>query len=243
MVLQALYPTKSAVSPVEKPAGGETPTVLLGYKSMSEYESDGESGDGEQHECPTCSRNFNSARGMKIHHKQAHGQSIAKHAHGKVECPTCGDMFAQERFMSSHHKQAHGESVAGVEVKCAYCGNPTTKIPARIRACDRDFCGVRCRAAWQAQQTGADTNNWRGGFDHGYGYAWGHQREKALERDGRQCVVCGRGKEDIGREPDVHHIVRKGDFDDPETAHELDNLVMLCREHHHEWEGIPLRPQ
>ena len=55
-----------------------------------------------------------------------------------------------------------------------------------------------------------------------YGPGWGrrHKRE-ILERDGKQCVECGREKN-----LDIHHI------DHSKTNHDASNLVTLCRSCH-----------
>lgn len=82
---------------------------------------------------------------------------------------------------------------------------------------------------------GENNPNWKGGVTSNGIYRgpdWAEQREKALERDGHKCQICGRGVEDIGRNPDVHHIVPYGDFDDHEEANRLDNLISLCPSHH-----------
>lgn len=55
--------------------------------------------------------------------------------------------------------------------------------------------------------------------------AWKELREKALERDGRKCVLCG-----SDQNLQVHHIW-------PRKFHknlqeDLDNLVVLCSRHH-----------
>jgi predicted HNH restriction endonuclease len=49
--------------------------------------------------------------------------------------------------------------------------------------------------------------------------------------------VCGRGIEEIGREPDVHHITPVATFHkhpdySKSDAHYVANLVSLCRRHH-----------
>jgi predicted HNH restriction endonuclease len=36
----------------------------------------------------------------------------------------------------------------------------------------------------------------------------------------------------MGREPDVHHITPVRDFDEPQNAHTLDNVICLCRSCH-----------
>nr|WP_311136853.1 HNH endonuclease [Natronosalvus rutilus] len=53
-----------------------------------------------------------------------------------------------------------------------------------------------------------------------------------LERDEYRCQSCGRGRQEIGRNPDVHHVIPVRTFDDPEDAHTLDNVVSLFRRCH-----------
>lgn len=43
--------------------------------------------------CPTCDDAFSTERGMKIHHKRVHGESIAGR---DVECHTCGDTYPEK---------------------------------------------------------------------------------------------------------------------------------------------------
>lgn len=59
------------------------------------------------------------------------------------------------------------------------------------------------------------------------------RKRRALERDDRECVLCGVGTAEIGRNPDVHHIVPVRVFlETPVTterdAHYLGNLACLC---------------
>lgn len=89
---------------------------------------------------------------------------------------------------------------------------------------------------------GKNNPNWKGGVDNYYGENWEEMREKAMDRDDRQCVVCKRGKEEIGYEPDVHHIKPLRTFDSPEQANHLDNLITLCRSHHQKIERWNLKP-
>jgi len=69
---------------------------------------------------------------------------------------------------------------------------------------------------------------WRGAEIREYGAFWKIQRERALERDGYICQVCGSRESLI-----VHHMVpiRMG------GTHSLDNLMTLCRSCHNRWEG------
>lgn len=85
--------------------------------------------------------------------------------------------------------------------------------------------------------------NWKGGIPDYYGENWPEQREKALERDDYECVICGRGEADLGQEPDVHHIIPIREFDNPAEANYLSNLVTLCKKHHLQVEGWNLLPE
>lgn len=61
---------------------------------------------------------------------------------------------------------------------------------------------------------------------------WSRSRNRALERDDYCCQICGRGPEELGQNPDVHHIKPLRSFEDPQDAHYIDNLVALCRACH-----------
>lgn len=79
--------------------------------------------------------------------------------------------------------------------------------------------------------------NWRGDIEANYGRGWNRVRRLALERDGHQCVLCGATKSELGRNPDVHHLVPVRAFvEHPVTterdAHYLENVVSLCADCH-----------
>lgn len=108
------------------------------------------------------------------------------------------------------------------------------------------FCSDECRRDWMSngdnapykvgddppRYTGESHPMWRGGHESYYGSNWRKMREKTLERDNYVCVVCGRGEDVLGRQPDVHHIIPLREFKEPEDANYLDNLVTLCNKHH-----------
>ena len=70
------------------------------------------------------------------------------------------------------------------------------------------------------------------GARHSYEGAWDQARERALERDGYTCQDCGMGdkehREHTGCGLHVHHRTPYREFDDPDSANKLSNLVTLC---------------
>jgi 5-methylcytosine-specific restriction endonuclease McrA len=88
--------------------------------------------------------------------------------------------------------------------------------------------------------SGKEHGRWAGGYDYYYGSSWKEQRRNVLERDDFNCRICAKSDEEIGRNPDVHHIVPIR-FWKVEKEHEkmnhLRNLVSLCPTCHHKLEG------
>lgn len=84
--------------------------------------------------------------------------------------------------------------------------------------------------------TGEDHHQWAGGFSQSYGEGWIASRREALKRDEHECVNCGitspQHKEETGQDLHVHHIEPVRTFEMKEDAHELDNLMTLCRDCH-----------
>jgi len=71
-----------------------------------------------------------------------------------------------------------------------------------------------------------------------YGVNWSKQRTKCLERDDYTCRVCETPEADLGREPSVHHITPRSEFDGtPREMNALENLVTLCPTCHGALEG------
>lgn len=116
------------------------------------------------HSCPTCGKTLPSEQGVKIHHKNVHGESLVYS--GDIECPTCGRTdFENERGMKCHHKIAHDESLAGREIECNWCGETLRVSHHNARNADRHFCPDKsCQAAWRSQQySGENHPHWKGG--------------------------------------------------------------------------------
>lgn len=120
-----------------------------------------------------------------------------------------------------------------VTVHCAHCGSTLRRHPSRIKAASYgSFCNTDCYGSWLSDTiVGESHHQWEGGTIP-YGSSWWSVRRAALERDNHRCQLCGDGTADLGREPDVHHVVPVRAFDEPADAHRLDNVVCLCRPCH-----------
>ena len=107
------------------------------------------SGEKSKSECPTCGRDdFKNEYGMKIHHSQAHNQSIA----GKeMQCVVCGSSFratpseVEDRETCSEECQnkRHSRRMAKepVEHECPSCGCLFKTKPSKSH---RIYCSPEC---------------------------------------------------------------------------------------------------
>lgn len=87
-----------------------------------------------------------------------------------------------------------------------------------------------------AVKEGEKNPMWEGGYEGEYGGSWRNKREDALERDGYECRVCSSNEE-----LHVHHKVPVNQFDDPNDAHFMVNLLTVCRECHPRLDKISRR--
>lgn len=85
-------------------------------------------------------------------------------------------------------------------------------------------------------QPGEIHHRWKGGRDPYYGENWHETRRATLKRDGNSCQKCGMTQRVHQREHsfglDVHHMEPLAEFETPEEANNLDNLITLCRSCH-----------
>ena len=59
--------------------------------------------------CPSCDRqDFDDERAMRIHHKQAHGESLVRRD-DRYRCSVCGRELDTERGLTNHLAKTHGD--------------------------------------------------------------------------------------------------------------------------------------
>lgn len=97
------------------------------------------------------------------------------------------------------------------------------------------FCGMECKGKWLSEnKSGKNSHNWKGGHEKYRGENW--EQIKRTARNRANCICeypnCDVTKEDLGRHLDVHHIVPYRYYESSEKANKLDNLILLCPEHH-----------
>lgn len=129
----------------------------------------------------------------------------------------------------NHPRWAGGK----VERECEQCGETVRRHPSGFLS-DVALCSLECRRKWLSKSFTGDAHpNWKGGGNEAYGKGWRRAKLEPLARDDYTCVICGTTKADIGRNPDVHHIVPVRAFLQAEGADKTDahvprNLVTLC---------------
>ena len=117
-------------------------------------------------------------------------------------------------------------------VECTVCGRTVERYPSNIGSVT--VCGESCRREWLSEEfSGPGHPNWRGGTSRPYGAGWNNLRKQAVARDNHQCLICRTTQEELGQNPDVHHIIPVRWFIESEDhtredAHFLHNVVCLC---------------
>lgn len=112
---------------------------------MSTEDANGESGDGEEHECPTCSRSFDTRSGLGVHHSAKHDESLKEHTRhqdAEHDCPTCADSFPTSQGLKCHHTRVHNESLVAETRGCEVCGEEFEYYPSKY---DKRFCSHKCQ--------------------------------------------------------------------------------------------------
>lgn len=191
--------------------------------------------------CPYdgCGYTSESAKGVSVHHAKSHGKSIAKK---EKTCVVCGDTFETYIDSKSCGRECAGSVISqsklteGHNVECESCGDdirvPDWKYEWNVSRGSNFYCDIDCKSDFMRGKTQEESIAWKGGYDEYYGDNWSEMRKRILVRDDYSCRVCGVGVEELGKNPDVHHIIPKREFEVPEESNTMKNLISLCSVHH-----------
>lgn len=147
---------------VGKLLGVHDSTIL---KWMDEHNIDRNSSDtspDDGFDCPSCNKTFDTDRGLKVHHKQKHGESIADRPANERgskkgaehECPSCSKSFDSKLGMKSHHAKAHGDPLRP-QHECEECGDIFETKPHR----NPTYCSYECK--YKNAPSGRENGNWK----------------------------------------------------------------------------------
>jgi len=194
--------------------------------------------------CKGCETEFYDPKSRREYCEDCYTESGAENGNWKgakeqAECESCG---AEIEYYPSNKEGVYcsdcvesaneflgtpsyaGEEFPRVETTCEHCGEAYTVLQTRFEQTPCRFCSHECLCAWMSEsmyEGERPPNVYNGG--------WYSVRHGALDRDDHECQRCGLSREEIGQEPDVHHIEPIRTFDDPQDAHTLDNVITLCR--------------
>lgn len=174
-----------------------------------------------------------------------------KNAKENTQCEHCGGTF--EYYPSNKDgvycpdcvSEADGllpeetnEMIERIVTNCRYCQAEIRVLPSRAEKQKRGFfCDLSCYGAWLSENiVGERHHQWEGG-QIPYGELWWEIRRQALNRDDYTCQHCLKTADELGKNPDVHHIRPVREFADPERAHSMSNVISLCRSCHQKVEA------
>jgi 5-methylcytosine-specific restriction endonuclease McrA len=221
-------------------------------------------GEWREYDCPTCQKSLETYKGLKTHHYHKHDESISGE---RVQCSYCGDELSrrrnvvekqdnffcdagncQSKWNKELDKEDHGSWNGGkVDLICDWCDKRFKRKQSEAEKYDKSFCSNNCRFEWKRENhpTGEDNWSWNEGCVEDYGSNWNKKREETIHRDEYKCQVCGMTRdehhEQYGRDLSVHHKIPIAEFDEPEDANYLINLVTTCRSCHGKLDTISRR--
>lgn len=136
----------------------------------------------DDHECPACGESFATLGGMRSHHAQVHGESIAGY---ETECGACGTTFtapySQTKYCSNECRAAGHRN--GESVECATCGDSVYVTPARARDSATIFCSNECMGDSYSGENNPDYSRltvqcWNCGEEHARRRSRVHQTKR-----------------------------------------------------------------
>lgn len=154
-----------------------------------------------------------------------------------IECPYCDHTENDMSGLESHALDEHEDEMfqshfGGFELTC-YCDNCGDDfLRTKSQISNSQFCSIECTGEYQKGTPR-------------YGKKFESAKKKSMAESGYKCVDCGLTnkvhKEIYSAKLTAHHINRVSEFDDPQDAHTVENLVTVCKQCHRirhcrEWE-------
>jgi 5-methylcytosine-specific restriction endonuclease McrA len=117
-------------------------------------------------------------------------------------------------------------------IECDWCSLEFERYKSEINS-GENFCSSECKNRWLSKEyEGEGHPRWEPDYPTRYGEGWYRVKRQALERDNYECQDCGKTREEIGRNPDVHHMKPVRSFDEESDAHYLENVISVCVQCH-----------
>jgi len=210
------------------------------------------------HKCIHCGITFRSTRPTCLScgkrdklHRPNEKQTMVE-----LTCEHCGKVFTKPKAQyvqatkngkklgccQRHTHILHGRTLS---LTCSECGKTFERAKSTYEHDNKEGGHVFCSRECQDKNIdyilrGEDHYHYIDGKSSGYrGKGWNKIRKRIRERDKHTCYLCGKTREDIGKELDVHHLIRFEDFEDENDANQGYNLISLCPCCHHTEEINP----
>lgn len=194
--------------------------------------------------CPDCDKEFDTHRGLSVHHTKKHDGSFGKTT--TIECEVCGDEreIYEGRIERGDGKYCsakcrHEGIKTGETRECKWCYGEFYRPDCHL---DRErggenqgqFCSPECHVEWRVETgefRGSNHPNYKGGHrvTSIVRTLLGTRSWKTVRQDYRgekaKCEACG---EATDRALDIHHIIPVASG----GVHDDDLLMALCRSCH-----------
>jgi hypothetical protein len=161
--------------------------------------------------------------------------TLKKRCHLKSKEHFCGHE-CHGKWKSEHLKGQNNPGFKSVKISCKQCAFEILAKPSRIKRSKRGvFCSVECHNDWRRENVrGAMLYNWNGGYEPYYGESWVSAKRRTRDRDGHVCQCCGKTREQLGKNLDVHHKTpfREFGMERHIEANALSNLISYCNSCH-----------
>jgi len=155
-------------------------------------------------------------------------------SYNKIENTFCSKI-CRSSWSRKNLTGLNNPSFTSIKVKCSWCGKEIIRTKSLVSKNKHFFCCRKHCGLWKAENMRGDKiYNWKGGYLPYYGENWLSQRRLALKRDDYTCQECGKTRDDLGKNPDVHHkkSFREFGLENYLQANNLKNLVCLCGKCH-----------